>query len=83
MNFTVTETNANVVRPSEASWNGGPETSRVLPFEIPAADVYLWSPGWQAGERESLRSLDAGEFVDFNGDDPDDAARWLRKSEDE
>lgn len=50
---------------------------RKTPHFIPADEVYYWSSPWQRDAIESMQALRAGEFEEFNSDDPTDAARWL------
>ncbi len=61
---------------SEASGGG---RSRRVPFAMPVSEAYYWSFRWQRDEGETLADSDA---VVFDSDDPEDAAKWLRTSED-
>lgn len=78
------ETNAEKLSLSAADsvWNGSGRHA-LIPFTIPTAQAYYWGFAWQSGERETLASLDAGEYIDFDSEDPEDAARWLREPDDD
>lgn len=54
---------------------------RRVPLIIPGAQEYFWHFEWQSGERAALAELEAGEGVLFDGDDPQDIARWLNDSD--
>lgn len=54
-----------------------------MPASIPTDQAYYWSVPWQADVRESLEALRAGEFVEFDSDDPNDVARWLLSDDEE
>ncbi len=54
-----------------------PELPRTAPLFIRADEAYYWSVPWQRDVRESMAALAAGEYEDFDSDDPNDVARWL------
>jgi hypothetical protein len=60
---------------SNESLFGG--TVRQVPLFISADEAYYWSSPWQRDVLESMRALRDGEFMDFDSDDPTDAAQWL------
>lgn len=43
----------------------------------PTDQMYFWTAEWQRGERESLKALYEGDYVQFDGSDPDEVARWF------
>ena len=51
--------------------------SGAVPPAIPADQAYYWSAVWQADIRESIAALEAGDFADFDSDDPNDIVRWF------
>ena len=53
---------------------GGP------PLVIPESQEYYWTAEWQAGEREALAEIAAGEGKRFQN--ARDAVHWLLSSED-
>jgi hypothetical protein len=53
---------------------------RRVPFAIPRDQLYYWSREWTEDVEASLAELEAGEFVDFDSNDPNDVARWLLHS---
>jgi hypothetical protein len=55
---------------------------RLVPLTMPSAQEYYWHHGWQRGERETLVSLEDGQGVTFDSDDPEDIVRWLHDDED-
>lgn len=60
-------------------------TSRMahgVPLSIPRDQLYYWSMSWQDDIRESMEALRAGEYVDFESDDPSDIVRWFLDDED-
>jgi hypothetical protein len=64
--------------PSPVVGGGGVRSSRrIVPLFVPADEAYYWSRHWQQGVAESMRDLQAGDFKDFDSDDPNDVARWL------
>ena len=48
-----------------------------MPAMIPADQAYYWSASWQQDIRDSMAALDAGDFEDFDSDDPNDVVRWF------
>lgn len=54
-----------------------PELPRLAPSFIRADEAYYWSFAWQQDVRESMTALAAGDYEDFDSDDPSDVARWL------
>lgn len=54
-----------------------------MPAFIPADQVYYWSIPWQQDIRESMAALAAGDYEEFNSDDPNDVVRWLLAPEDD
>jgi hypothetical protein len=48
-----------------------------MPASIPSDQAYYWSANWQTDIRESLAALKAGEYVEFDSDDPNDIVRWF------
>lgn len=73
------ETNSDgVVDLSPSSVSAGLSGPRsVPPLSIPRSQQYYWHLAWQEGERLCLADLEAGDYVEFRSDDPEDAARWL------
>ena len=57
--------------------NRGIASPRRVPMFIAADEAYYWTREWQKDVQESMRALRAGEFKDFNSEDPNDVARWL------
>ncbi len=53
------------------------KVSSTIPAFIPADQAYYWSFPWQDDVRASREALAAGEYEDFDSDDPNDVARWL------
>lgn len=51
-----------------------------VPPAIPASQRYYWSMAWQRDEREALRELENGDFVEF--DNTLDLFRWLLSPDD-
>lgn len=43
----------------------------------PTDQMYFWTAEWQRGERESLKALREGNYVEFDGSDPQEVARWF------
>lgn len=66
----------------DSAWNGSGRISPI-PFTMPTLQMYYWQFAWQRDERETLAGLENGEYVDFDSDDPEDAARWLREPDDD
>jgi hypothetical protein len=54
-----------------------------MPASIPSDQVYYWSALWQEGIREAMEALEAGDYEEFNSDDPNDVVRWLFSTDDE
>lgn len=54
-----------------------------VPPSIPADQRYYWTHEWQRDIRESMKSLADGEYVEFDGDDPNDVVRWMLDADDE
>jgi hypothetical protein len=76
-------TSTNVVVLPDSTSVATPSERRRIPLTIPSAQEYYWRYSWQRDERESLEGHDSGESVVFDSDDAEDAARWLRESDDE
>ena len=53
---------------------GGP------PLVIPESQEYYWTSEWQAGEREALAEIAAGQTKEFES--AQDAIRWLLRPKD-
>lgn len=53
-----------------------------IPLFVPSGQAYYWSILWQNDVRTSIAALEAGDYVDFDTDDPHDVARWLLSEED-
>lgn len=53
-----------------------------IPLFVPSGQAYYWSILWQNDVRTSIAALEAGDYVDFDTDDPKDVARWLLSEED-
>jgi hypothetical protein len=51
--------------------------NRVVPAFIRADEAYYWTFHWQQDVRESMRELAAGEYEEFDSDDPNDVVRWM------
>ncbi|MCY3920690.1 MAG: hypothetical protein OXG38_12935 [Chloroflexi bacterium] len=47
----------------------------------PKSQDYYWTPEWQAGEREALAEIAAGQTKEF--ENARDAIRWLLRAKDE
>lgn len=65
-----------------ADTTSGTAGGRGIPAAIPSDQAYYWSFNWQEDIRESMAALAAGEYVDFDSDDPNDVARWLLDPDD-
>lgn len=48
-----------------------------VPPAISADQVYYWSSEWQRAIAESHAALAAGDYEEFDGDDPNDIVRWF------
>lgn len=53
-----------------------------MPLFVSADQVYYWSFVWQSDIEESMAALRAGDYADFDSDDPNDVVRWLLSEED-
>lgn len=53
-----------------------------MPVFIPRDQAYYWSFPWQKDIRESMAALEAGDYEEFDSDDPNDVVRWLLSEED-
>jgi hypothetical protein len=62
---------------------GSLTSSSIIPAFIPADEAYYWSFHWQADVLESMAALRAGDYEDFDSDDPSDVARWLLSVDDD
>ena len=71
------------VSPDATETSTRPDPGFRVPFTMPEAQTYYWRFAWQRDERETLKGLEAGEYVDFDSDDPEDAAEWLREPDDD
>ena len=63
-----------IARASTPVRQGGP------PLVIPESQEYYWTPEWQAGEREALAEIAAGQSKTFES--AQDAVRWLLRAKD-
>lgn len=75
-------TDSRVVLNPEATSESGQKKGRV-PLTMPSAQEYYWRFPWQRDERETIASLEEGAAVEFDSDDPEDAARWLREPDED
>ncbi len=86
MNVAVSYANetARTLSPEETTEaSSQPVEIRRIPSSMPRAQQYYWLSVWQRDERETLDGLEAGDYEEFDSDDPEDAARWLREAIDE
>lgn len=44
---------------------------RRVPLFMPRDEAYYWTREWQEGIRRSMADLEAGNYTDFDSDDPD------------
>jgi hypothetical protein len=65
-----------------AASNSG-SVERSVPAFISADEAYYWSFNWQEDVRESMDALKAGDYEEFDSDDPNDVARWLLTVDDD
>jgi hypothetical protein len=73
-----TASNLQTVEVSPAANSSEIDSStRSVPAFIPSDDAYYWSFKWQRDVRESMAALAAGDYEDFDSDDPNDVVRWL------
>lgn len=72
-----TETSRHIAITPGATESTRSLLERHVPLTIPGAQEYYWHFEWQSGEREALAELETGQSVRFDGDDPQDIARWL------
>jgi hypothetical protein len=56
---------------------------RVAPTFISADEAYYWSSPWQRDVQESMAALAAGEYMEFDSDDPNDIVRWMLSAGDD
>lgn len=54
---------------------------RHMPVFVPRDQAYYWSFPWQEDIRESMAALKAGDYEEFDSDDPNDVVRWLLSEE--
>jgi hypothetical protein len=54
-----------------------PDAPRSVPAFIRADEAYYWSFRWQEDVREAMEALAAGDYEEFDSDDPNDVVRWL------
>ncbi len=52
-----------------------------VPLLVPLSEAYYWTREWQQGEKEAKREIEAGNYVEFDGDDPDEIRRWFDDKE--
>jgi hypothetical protein len=78
-----TTANGGDIPVGSADATSGSIGGRGIPAAIPADQAYYWSFEWQDDIRESMAALAAGDFVDFDSDDPNDVARWLLSPDDD
>jgi len=50
---------------------------------MPSAQEYYWRSRWQKGERETLATIEDGDAVVFDSDDPEDVVRWLHEPDED
>jgi hypothetical protein len=82
--FTITTASASSPwLPSMATpaASNGPTGPRTVPIFIGAEEAYYWSVPWQEDVRESMAALAAGDYVEFDSDDPNDVVRWLLRDD--
>jgi hypothetical protein len=48
---------------------------RHMPLFIPRDQVYYWTHEWQQGIRESMAAYEAGDYAEYDSDDPSDVER--------
>ncbi len=53
-----------------------------MPMFISRDQAYYWSFLWQSDIHEAMVALEAGDYEEFNSDDPSDVVRWLLGEED-
>jgi hypothetical protein len=84
MTFAIPEATASSIEivPGAAEAANRPNNRFRVPLVMPSDQEYYWRFTWQHEERQCLLELDAGNWVTFDSDDPEDAARWLREPED-
>ena len=73
----VTATTVEILPEATEAASSRPASMRV-PLVMPSDQEYYWRFTWQNEERQCLLELEAGHWVTFDSDDPEDAARWLR-----
>jgi hypothetical protein len=54
-----------------------------MPPVIPADQVYYWSSEWRRAIAQSHAALEAGDYVEFDSDDPNDIVRWFLSDDDD
>lgn len=55
---------------------------RRVPLFISRDEAYYWTREWQEGIRRSMADLEAGDYTDFDSDDPDAITRRFVGDED-
>ncbi|MGI8802477.1 MAG: hypothetical protein ACR2KV_09940 [Solirubrobacteraceae bacterium] len=48
-----------------------------VPLTMPRSQKYYWTARWQRAERATLATIDAGDSIVFDSEDPEDIVRWL------
>jgi len=77
LNLLSTQSSADELRadPSSRLWSFVAEHHpRRIPLFIPRDETYYWTREWQEGIRESMAAYEAGDYLEFDSDDPDDVA---------
>ena len=77
-NVARTESSEDEVKtdPDSQSWSFVHERiPRRVPLFIPRTQAYYWTREWQQGIGESMTAYEAGDYVEFSSDDPDDVIR--------
>jgi hypothetical protein len=68
---------------STAAATNSPDVPRTMPAFIRADESYYWSFPWQEDVREAMAALAAGDYEEFDSDDPNDVVRWMLTIEDD
>lgn len=74
---TTAPNGGNVHFTPSAATGAGDRVPQSMPASIPADQAYYWSFLWQNGVREAMAALDAGDYEEFDSDDPNDIVRWF------
>jgi hypothetical protein len=68
---------------SPSASNAAAGLRRMAPAFISADEAYYWSFYWQRDVRESMAALAAGDYEEFDSDDPNDVVRWMLDVDDD